>query len=262
MKNWKKALIFTVSLVLIITSIQSALYTSVSTESNLTISTRYSDLQLAANRTDFSTGEYLLQNESGNYQLDLGSFVEGTHTTYVNTFALVNSQDTGIEVTNISVETNGGYSPYVRVWLHQDSSLPCPSEEISGVKTETTGGDWGNLSTSDTAQLYYDGTNSGRWRWPASNGDGNRFLLKGSENGYSSDKLNLNNGGHFGWNSSQRVWSGKDGTENEVGSAISSAEGLSGGDPNWIWVQIDVIVPEDAGEQSISGTLYLYTKSF
>ncbi len=249
MKDWKKLLIAFICILLVVTSIQSAIYTSVETDTGLRISTKYSGLQLAANRTDFGTGEYLLRNESDRYELELGSFAEGSNVSYSNIFALVNTQDTDIEITNISVESEEGYSPYVRVWLHQDSSIPCPNEDIRGVETEETGGDWGNLTNEDTALIYYNGTASGGWRWPGSRSE-ERFVLSASENGYTNDELNLNNGGHFGWDENHNIWSGREGANNE------DLE-----DSNAAWVQIDVMIPEDAGEQEISGTIHIYTQN-
>ncbi len=256
MVSRRKLMITLIVILLVFTSLQSVIYTSVELDTGLIISNKHSALQLAANRTDFDTGDYLLRYDSGVYKLDLGSFAQGSTVSYPNAFALVNAKGTNIEITNISVECEEGFSPYVRVWLHKDSSIPCPNEKITGVKTEETSGDWGNLTNGDTALLYYNGTASGRWRWPASQSDAG-FRLNASEEGYNHNKLNLNNGGNFGWNDSYDVWSGWDGVNNERGSAVF--EGLQHGDPNWIWVQIDLLIPDDI--DSITGTMKIQVQA-
>lgn len=187
---------------------------------------------------------YGYTNRSVKFNLD--SWRAGANRSFPGAFAIVNTESTTVRVQKIEVtgDTNG----YLRVYLHANHTLPCNASIIAP-----------DLDDDDDRQLYYDGSSSINWGdngWRLGAGPGYNQVTKEliySKDGTEADAINATRVSGFP-DSKYYMW-----VYNETATMASHfANNLSA---NFVWVEIDIIVPSDAAEASYSGELQFYFKS-
>lgn len=191
-------------------------------------------------------GGYVLTGYTNRSVLfNLGSWMENTSKSFPGAFAIVNTQSVPVRITQI--EVLGDASGYLRVYLHKNHTMPCNSSIVApGTATELTA----------DMQLYYDGSSSILWT-----GDGGWRL--GSGLGYNATGcLTYTNG--TGALNATRIAGFPDSNYyfwlyNE--SAVPGANLAINNTANFVWIEIDVVVPPGASAITISGELIFYFKS-
>jgi len=131
-KDFKKWVISLLVILLLIASINAAVFISVQTDSQLTIPEDIHSLQLMA--ADWNhDGRRVLQRDGDRLKLDLGEWSIGESKTYPAAFAIVNPAERGFTITDISLRAE---PENLRMYLHQNMTKPCNEEYVNVEKTE------------------------------------------------------------------------------------------------------------------------------
>ncbi|MEM4160772.1 MAG: hypothetical protein QW531_02185, partial [Thermoplasmata archaeon] len=98
---------------------------------NTEISTKNSTIQFIARDIDefnYSATQYVLNNSSGTYMLNLGKWMGGAKRTWVTAFAIVNVEPYPIRVT--SAEVSGEAANWLRIYAHANPTIPVDSSVL------------------------------------------------------------------------------------------------------------------------------------
>lgn len=194
-----------------------------------------------------TTGGYVLRNitygSTYAYKVELNEWVSATNWSSPGAFAIVNTQSIDIRVTKI--EVTGDTDGRLRIYLHNHSRRPCNSAIVApGLSCETTA----------DMQLYYDGSQSFDF-------DDYGWQL-GAGWGYDATERNLTytydgtegNAVKAKWNSTLNIWVYND----TVGDTSNTGNNDTA---NFVWVEVNTVVPEGADDNSYSGNIIVYFKA-
>lgn len=212
----------------------------------MNVTLKEANIQFMSADRNVSSG-YVLRNttylSTFAYKIELSEWVTATNWTSPAAFAIVNTQPTNMTISKIEVtgDTNG----YLRVWLHKNMSRPCNSSMMPPDLV---------CESSADKQIYYDGTQSfnyGNSGWRLYRGLGYNASIGNltyTDDGTESHAINAL------WNDTLNIW--------VYNKTIGIGSNLANNDTaNFVWVEIEVVVPDGASDNSYSGNLVVYFKA-
>ncbi|MDI6708824.1 MAG: hypothetical protein QME47_07065 [Candidatus Thermoplasmatota archaeon] len=223
--------------------------TEVYTESEIIVIVDCADAPPKGPEIDFMAcdrigGGYVLTGYTNrSVRFNLGEWYANTSRSFPGAFAIVNAQSAAIRIEKIEVIGDGSY---LRIYLHKNRTKPCNSSIVApGIITET----------SDDMQLYYDGSTSIAWGsagWKLAAGLGynetnNLIYTNGTYTVNATRIGGFPDANYYFWLYSE--------------SAPSNASLANNDTANFVWVEIDVVVPPGASSVSVSGELIFYFRS-
>jgi len=130
--HFKKWMILLITTILLITSMNAALFATVETDTQMDIYDELDALQFMA--ADWNhEGERVLQREGNRLVLNLGVWPVGESKTYPAAFAIVNPSEKTFNINNIELK---GEPDNLRMYLHQNMDKPCSDDLVNVDNTE------------------------------------------------------------------------------------------------------------------------------
>jgi|GEM_PF-2359844 len=207
--NFNKSMILLVVLLLLLTSLNAAIFISVDTDMTLNVPDDIEALQLMA--ADWNPdGERVLQKEGGMLKLDIGQWATGENKTYPAAFGIVNPSEREFTITGLSLR---GTPDHLQMYLHQNMTRPCNEDLVNVEKTE-----------EDYVKVYDDGPVPHEIEWKLAPGEGLNDDELTYFNGTESANATRENGiWVYDWN-----------------GPIKAEEGIA----NFVWVEMSVFSKE------------------
>jgi hypothetical protein len=192
---------------------------------------------MASNRSGVSKG-YLLENDNGEYKIDLGKWAKGANKVYTGAFAIVNTEkNVYLRITNIEV-TGGGEHLTIALHKHRDlhaSNIVNAESEIEGdyliYYSEGT-----SYDHSDDGFVLYKGEGYT---------DGSEVYLR-----YTYNSIEWSSANYESW-----VWVVNPWGNNDANMLTNDSDTLS----NFVWVEVCLSNLDVEGDYS--GSIIIHAKS-
>jgi hypothetical protein len=190
-------------------------------------------------------GHYVLTGYAENrVKFNLGRVYPGEAKSYPCAFAIVNTQSIAVRISKI--EVIGDTLNALRIYLHKNHTKPCNAAIVApGIITET----------SEDMQLYYDGSSSINWGtagWKLGAGLGYNATgnLIYTDDGTSARAINATRVAGFS-DSKCYFWT-------YVETPTKGSNLANNNTANFVWVELDAIIPSGSADAIISGELVFH----
>jgi len=188
-------------------------------------------------------GGYVMYRDSTSaVRISLNNLTAGTNVTIPDAFAIVNTAGSDLILSEINI--SGDPSGYLRVYAHTDNMKPC-DPNIVNIPASSCEGPSSRL-------LYYDGDSNIDWGddgWVIGSGLGYNTSgnLIYSDNGKMSNSINATRKAGYPDNR-YYYWAYEDDPVKGSNLAVN-------GTANFVWIEIDIVIPEDSPETNIDSEL-------
>lgn len=249
---WKLKVVLVVLLLLSLTAgVMSVQYGKFpSSQTNSTVSTKTSSIQFIArdiNEFNYSSTQYVLNNTSGTYRLNLGQWMGGAKRTWVTAFAIVNVEDKPIRV--VAAEVTGEAASWLRIYAHANPRIPVDGSVLPpGIICEE----------NQNFSLLYNGDGGGRtggrsyWQLANKTGYVGNYLGYDNNTSYHAGKWAYNNAT---WDDNNKLWVFNSSSLHLVNDTATY------GYANFVWIEIVLIVPTGVETKDYTGTIRFITES-
>ncbi len=130
--HFKKWMILLITTILLVTSMNAAIFATLETDTEVDIHEDTEALQFMA--ADWNhEGERVLQRDGDRLVLDLGVWPMGESKTYPAAFAIVNPADESFTINDIELK---GEPDNLRMYLHENMDKPCSEDLVNVENTE------------------------------------------------------------------------------------------------------------------------------